>query len=82
MKNIKIDRKEYYFQIASDVVRDGIGIELWEVSNNDDIYLAEIFRNDEKKRIEFTAEVKDLPIRLIEKLMELFKSEIPQEFQE
>lgn len=82
MENIKIGNREFYFQIASDVIRDGIGIELWEISDGQKIHCAEIFRNDNKKQIEFTADVKDLPFQVVERLIELFNRKIPKEYQE
>lgn len=43
-----IDNK-YRIQIASDVIRDGIGCELFEFGKSDEKFVAEIFRNDSKK---------------------------------
>ncbi len=82
MKTIKIDDKEYHFEIASDVIRDGIGVELSEIINGKEIYLAEIFRNDNKKKIEFTANNNKIPLQVIDKLIDIFKTEIPQEYQD
>lgn len=75
-----IDNK-YRIQIASDVIRDGIGCELFEFSKSDEKFVAEIFRNDSKKIIEFTSDAKDVPLNVIEKLIVCFKEEIGHDFQ-
>ena len=58
--------------------RDGIGI---EVSLNDELIL-EIFLDDTKKEREVTLYKRDLQLELVEESLELFKKEIPWEFQE
>jgi hypothetical protein len=82
MKTIIIENRVFFFQTASDIIRDGVGVELWENDNGKEINLGEIFRNDKKKRIEFTLDVQDIPLQAVEKLIEIFKTEIPQEYQE
>lgn len=42
-----VDRNEYELVIVSDVVRDGIGLEIWDKSSNS--MIIEIFRNDSKE---------------------------------
>ena len=66
MNNYKFENREFYFVIASDIIRDGIGVELWEIKTSKEIHLAEIFRNDNKRKVEFTANVKELPFKVIE----------------
>ena len=78
---IKYGEKQYYIETASDVTRDGIGCELYEINESKEIFIAEIFRNDSKKIIEFTSETKDLPFELIIKLIEYFNNNIKKEFQ-
>ncbi|TLM73370.1 hypothetical protein FDY93_19085 [Microbulbifer harenosus] len=71
----KIER----YIIASDVGdRDGIGIEIY--SGND--MLLEVFRDDSKKVREVTLYRENLDLDLIEESIELFKREIPWEFQD
>ena len=60
----------YELILASDVIRDGLGLELW--NKNENKLLIEIFRNDSKKKIEFYSEKSDLPFEIIEKLLEEF----------
>ncbi|WP_226705209.1 hypothetical protein [Microbulbifer elongatus] len=65
--------------IASDVGdRDGIGIEIY--SGND--MLLEVFRDDSKKVREVTLYRENLDLDLVEQSIELFKREIPWEFQD
>ncbi|MEP4545578.1 MAG: hypothetical protein ABJ000_05305 [Saccharospirillum sp.] len=67
------------YVIASDVSgRDGIGIEVY----SGDEMLLEVFRDDTKKVREVTLYQKDLDLALVEQAIELFKKEIPWEFQE
>ncbi len=75
-----IDRKKYRLEIASDIIRDGLGLELWDKKKNK--VLLEIFRNDAKKKIEFFAENVNLPMEIIEELIEIFDQDIGREFQE
>jgi hypothetical protein len=82
MKTITIENRQFYFQVASDVFRDGIGVEIWENENGKEINFGEIFRNDRKKKIEFTANMQNVPLEVVERLIKIFKKEIPQEYQE
>jgi hypothetical protein len=66
--------------IASDVIRDGIGLEIWEKSSNS--MIIEIFRNDSKRQIEFFSEKADVPLDLIEKSIEIFNEKIGRDFQD
>ena len=62
--------------IASDVSRDGIGIEVYR---NDELLL-EIFRNDHKKERIVTIYKKEVSLDLIEESIITFKKEIPWDF--
>jgi hypothetical protein len=64
---LKIDNKDYEMIIASDVNRDGIGLE--------------IFRADTDQRIDFYSEKINVPLELIEKSLEIFNQRIGKEFQ-
>jgi hypothetical protein len=77
---LTIDKKEYELIIASDVIRDGIGLEIWEKSSNS--MIVEIFRNDSKRQIEFFSEKADVPLDLIEKSIEIFNQKIGRDFQD
>lgn len=71
---------EYEVTIASDVSngRDGIGVEVYFKG----VLIIEIFRDDTKKSREVTTYEKDIPLEVIEASIELFKKEIPWDFQD
>ena len=77
---LKVDNKEYELIIASDVIRDGIGLEIWDKASNS--IIIEIFRNDSKKRIDFFSEKVDVSLELIEKSIEIFNEKIGRDFQD
>lgn len=76
---LKIDNKDYKLIIASDVVRDGIGLEIWNAETDKLIF--EIFRADSDQRIDYYTERITVPIELIEKSLEIFNKRIGKEFQ-
>lgn len=79
---MKINGRDFTFQVASDIVRDGIGVELNELKDGKEVFVAEIFRNDAKKEIQFSTMETELPYDVILKLQQIFEAEIPKEFQE
>ena len=62
--------------IASDVKRDGIGIEVYR---NDEL-IVEIFRSDSVKTRTITVFKEDISLDLMEECIEIFKKEIPWNF--
>lgn len=54
------------FQVASDVMRDGLGVELIDSDGN---VLAEIFRCDVDNTLKFFSFAEELPFPLVEKLV-------------
>lgn len=76
---LKIDNKDYKLLIASDVIRNGIGLEIWDAET--DKLIIEIFRADSDQRIDFYTEKITVPIELIEKSLEIFNKRIGKEFQ-
>ncbi|CAA0295392.1 conserved hypothetical protein [Alteromonas infernus] len=67
------------YTIASDVGdRDGIGVEFYCHGK----MIMEIFRDDTKRTREVTLYKKELPIDLVEKAIQIFKQEIPEEFED
>ena len=79
---MKINGREFTFQIASDIERGGIGVEVNEHVEGTSFFVAEIFRNDSKKQIEFYSVKSELPYVIILKLQEFFEAEIPKEYDE
>ena len=78
--NFKVGNKTYEIIVASDVQRDGLGIELWD--RDKDIFLAEIFRHDDKKKFTFHSENFDAPFEVVEKLIQDFEIRVGRQFQE
>jgi hypothetical protein len=56
---------EYSQIVASDIDRDGLGLELWEGKEQ----IAEIFRSDREQQLKISLWKQDLPVELIEKLI-------------
>jgi len=67
------------YTIASEVGdRDGIGVEFYCHGE----MIMEIFRDDTKRTREVTLYKKELPITLVEKAIQIFKQEIPEEYED
>jgi hypothetical protein len=75
-----IDKKSFEIQIASDIIRDGLGAELWDKDKN--MMLIEIFRNDRKKTIKFFSEGVDIPFEAVEMLIKAFDESVGKSFRE
>ena len=84
--NLRLDTKTLKlcpnFIDLYNIERDGIGVELNEFKNGKDVFVAEIFRNDSKKEIQFTSTEAELPYDAILKLQHVFEVEIPKNYQE
>ncbi|MBO9492435.1 hypothetical protein J7384_18885 [Endozoicomonas sp. G2_1] len=77
---IEIDGRVFTYTIASDVIRDGLGAELNEIINGKEVFIAEVFRNDTKLKIEFSTFEVSVPYDAIVKLFEVFESKVTREF--
>ena len=77
---IEIEGRIFTFQITTDIVRDSFGVELCEVVDNKSVFLAALMRNDTKRTKEFISGKIDVPYAAIEKLVNIYNSEIPSEF--
>ena len=77
--SITVDNINYKIIIASDIVRDGLGIELWDNDRNE--IVAEVFRNDSLKKIQISTFRVDLPLEILEILITEFDKEIGRNFQ-
>lgn len=64
---------KYRFQIASDVIRDGLGVELVDSIGK---VLAEVFRCDADHSLTISLFADGLPFPLIEKLVLMARSEL------
>jgi hypothetical protein len=65
---------EFRYQVASDIRRDGLGVEL--VGNNQ--VLAEIFRCDADNSLTLSVFVQDIPFIYVEKLVGMARSELTE----
>lgn len=61
------------FQIASDLQRDGLGMEM--VDSNDRV-IAEVFRSDRHKTLTLSLFVEPLPFKAVKHLMEKARAEL------
>jgi hypothetical protein len=64
---------KYRYQVASDVVRDGLGLELIDESRN---VLAEVFRCDANNSVTVSLFSEGLPFAEVEKLVLLARTEL------
>jgi len=60
-------------QVASDVIRDGLGVELLDSSGQ---VVAEVFRCDSDKTVVMTTFGNDLPLHAVETLLERARSRL------
>ena len=74
-----LNKDKYEIIVASDVAtRDGIGVEIYE----DGQLIIDIFRDDTKKTKEVTLFKEQISVEIVEEALQIFKKEIPQEFQD
>jgi hypothetical protein len=71
-----MELKNHRIIIASDVQRDGIGIEIYE----NDKLIIEIFRSDSERERTIRTFKQNIPINFMEEYIAIFKKEIPWEF--
>ncbi len=75
-----IDNVTYELITASDVIRDGLGIELWNKDKHE--MIAEIFRNDNLRKIEFFSVECVLPFEVIEIFVAAFEKNVGRLYQD
>ena len=63
----------YRMQFASDIIRDGMGLELIDESN---AVVAEVFRNDSTHELVFSAFAENIPFIQIEKLVSVARDDL------
>ena len=67
MHPVTFENRSYELVRASDVGRDGIGLELWDVTNGDrDGPILEVFYFDGSSRMTLSAYSEDLPLPMVE----------------
>ena len=70
----ELDHEKYEFLIASDVVRDGLGVEVYLQMGR--TLLCEIFRSDAEQRTFFTAYEEKIPFAVIERIFEIARARL------
>jgi hypothetical protein len=73
---MKISGIEYRLQIASDVERNGLGLECYRKDNGKEELVLEVFRNDSEKRFVYSQFVQDLPLELIEHIVSISRHKL------
>ena len=73
---MEIDGVKYSFQIASDVIRDGLGFECYCKVDGKETLVLEVFRNDGKKRFEVSQYINELPLELYEHVISKARGEL------
>lgn len=66
---------KYRYQVASDVVRDGLGVELTDDDRN---VVAEVFRCDANNTLTISLFSEELPFMEVEKLVRVARRELIQ----
>lgn len=66
---------DYRLQVVSDVIRDGLGVELIDEMNE---VVAEVFRRDSDNLLLFSSFTENVPFVEVEKLIRLARLELRQ----
>ena len=68
---MKLEHENVQYEIIrlSDVVRDGMALELYEITNNDSFQILEAFWSDIDNRFTFSAFKENLPFEIVEKFI-------------
>lgn len=73
-----INDDKYHFIRGSDIIRDGMYLELCkEEANNQLLQIAEVFYSDETSVFSLTCFIENVPLPLIEELMKRAKAALP-----
>ncbi len=64
---------QYRVRVASDVVRDGLGIELWD---DDDNLVAEIFRCDANHTVTLNTFTSHVPLNILESAIKFLRERL------
>jgi len=73
---MQIEGVEYRFQVASDLQRDGLGLECYRQSAAGEELVLEVFRNDSKREYIFSQFSQDLPLSLVEYVVSAARSKL------
>jgi hypothetical protein len=83
-RNLVIEGRRYFTVVASDVINDGLALELYEGDPSQSVTeggpLLDAFRSDgEGGRLTFSAYREDLPVALIEAFLDMARQELAAE---
>jgi len=73
---MNINGIEYRLQIASDVERNGLGLECYRKNKEKEELVLEVFRNDSEKRFVYSQFVQDIPLELIEHIVSISRHKL------
>jgi len=73
---MNINGIEYRFQVASDVQRDGLGLECYRTKNEKEELVLEVFRNDSELKYVYSQFEQDLPLELIEYVVSISRKKL------
>ncbi|MCB1390380.1 MAG: hypothetical protein KDK12_14740 [Rhodobacteraceae bacterium] len=67
---------DYAFQMASDVIRDGLGLEAWQQDCDPPLLVLEVFRQDPSGALSYNQFVPGLPFDLIEHVVGIARADL------
>lgn len=73
---MKIAGIEYSFLMASDIQRDGLGLECYRVSGESKEMVLEVFRSDAEQKYLVSQFVPELPLELFEHVIAIARQEL------
>lgn len=73
---MKIEGVEYRMQIASDVSRDGIGVEVYRVAETGEEFILEIFRSDSDQTYALYPGPNPIPLAVLEHVVPTARQEL------
>jgi hypothetical protein len=77
MRFIEFDGRHYELIRASDVVHDGMWLELWDRAAGFNDYVLAAFYADETGRMTFSAQCQDLPLDLVDWFIQKAREVLP-----
>jgi len=73
---MNINGTEYRLQVASDVERNGLGLECYRTNKSEEELVLEVFRNDSELTFVYSQFTQDLPLELIEYVVSISRQKL------